>query len=318
MVDSSWVIGAGGLLGSAVTRRLRGLERHTFEASPISWGTDRALFDLSSNLADFMAQVEKDDWQIFWCAGAGVPGSSSTALAAELDVLASFLTALGSSLDQRKGRGSIFLASSAGAVYGGKTGAPFHESSLTVPLGPYGESKLAIERALRSFSAATSVPSIIGRISNLYGPGQNLAKPQGLISRLCLSSLTRDPISIFVSFDTLRDYIFVDDCAELAVAAADRARTVEGTSHIKILASGRSVAVSELLSEFRHVAGNRPPIVTGSSREASLQNRDLRLRSRYWTDLDERPVVNLADGIARTLQDVRFGFLRRDGSSGLA
>ena len=55
---------------------------------------------------------------------------------------------------------------------------------------------------------------MIGRFSNLYGPGQNLGKLQGLISRLALSAVTRQPINIFVPLDTIRDYVYVDDAAQ--------------------------------------------------------------------------------------------------------
>ena len=64
-----------------------------------------------------------------------------------------------------------------------------------------------MEADLRRFAAATGTAVLVGRIANLYGPGQNLAKPQGLVSQLCLANLTGQPLSIYVSLDTLRDYL---------------------------------------------------------------------------------------------------------------
>ena len=67
---------------------------------------------------------------------------------------------------------------------------------------------------------------VVGRIANLYGPAQGLEKPQGLISHLIKSHLPRVPISIYVSLDTMRDYIYAADCAELVV---DTLREVRAT-----------------------------------------------------------------------------------------
>ena len=61
-------------------------------------------------------------------------------------------------------------------------------------------------------AAADRPPVLIGRIANLYGPGQNLAKAQGLVSQLCAAQLERARSSIWVSLDTLRDYLFAPDC----------------------------------------------------------------------------------------------------------
>ena len=62
----------------------------------------------------------------------------------------------------------------------------------------------------------------MGRIANLYGPGQGLEKPQGLISQIIRSHLIRTPISIYVPLDTMRDYLFAPDCGELVVDALRR------------------------------------------------------------------------------------------------
>ena len=80
-------------------------------------------------------------------------------------------------------------------------------------MSAYGESKLEQERIVRAWSAATGVPAAIGRFSNLYGPGQDLTKPQGIISRLVRASLRGEPLLVFVPLDTVRDYLFAADAA---------------------------------------------------------------------------------------------------------
>jgi UDP-glucose 4-epimerase len=311
MSEFHWVIGAGGLLGSAVTRHLRNQGQRLFEAPRIAWDT-AAIVDLAQALSSFLSIVGDGDWTIYWCAGSATTASSSDVLNTESRTFEAFLKELAQAPMRSLARGAVFLASSAGAIYGGSSGAPFSELSISTPLGAYGQTKLTAEERLRAFSDFSGMPAMVGRIANLYGPGQRLSKMQGLISRLCVSSLTKTPISVFVPMDTLREYFYVDDCADLIVAATVRAKSSKGSSlhHLKVMSSGRSVSIGALLSQFQQVDRKRPYVILGQSAEASLQSRDLRLRSVYWPDLDSCPKVNLADGIARTLEHVRSTFLR--------
>lgn len=316
MSELHWVIGAGGLLGSAVVRALHARGEQTFQASKIHWETETAGSDLASCMADLIATVSANSaagdtpWSIYWCAGATTTGSSPESLESEARTFSTFLDELHRLPGAILALGAVFLASSAGAVYGGANGAPFSEFSEPAPLGAYGRAKLTVEHRLCEFSVSTGVPVLVGRIANLYGPGQSLSKPQGLISHLCLSNLTKSPISVFVPMDTLRDYFYVDDCAELIATALARVRTEPSSCHVKVMSSGRSVSIGALLGQFRQVARNRPCVVLGQSVEASLQSRDLRLGSKYWADLDDLPKVNLADGISRTMESIRSSLLR--------
>jgi UDP-glucose 4-epimerase len=309
MTRLHWVVGAGGLLGSSVERDLRKRGEAVFEGPRIAWGQSSAVPQLADALSRFLTASEDDAWTIYWCAGAATTASRPEALAGEIATVGAFLDELKSHPAKTLARGAIFLASSAGAVYGGSTGAPFTELSSPVPLGSYGSAKMEAEECFRRFVEQTGVGVLVGRIANLYGPGQSLSKPQGLISRLCLTTLTRTPLSVFVPMDTLRDYLYVDDCAALVTAGMQRTHQDAGTRyHMKVLASGRSVSIIELLHQFRLVAKSRPYVVLGQSTESMLQSRDLRLASVYWTDLDDDPKVGLLEGISRTLKDVRFAF----------
>ncbi|MGO2745888.1 NAD-dependent epimerase/dehydratase family protein [Microbacterium sp.] len=305
MNSIDWVIGARGLLGSAVVRRLEAGSGTVFDGPRIRWATEDAEDDLRHGVRDLASLASGSRWRIFWCAGVGVTGSSQESLETEVRRFKTFLNALAALPVAFRNEGTLFVASSAGALFAGSIGAPFNETTPVHPLGAYGDAKLAIERASEQFSGETGIRCLVGRIANLYGPGQSLSKPQGLISHLCRSHVRRIPLSVYVPLDTLRDYIFVDDCASLIVDACDRlVSEPEGTYMLKLLASGRSVSVGALLGEFRRVVGRRPEIMMGSSPVASLQSRDLRMRSVVWPDLDHRATTNLSDGIARTLQGI--------------
>lgn len=316
MPAAHWVVGAGGLLGSAVTRALTERGGNVLDRQATPWGTDGESAALAASLRELISLAAGGAWTVYWCAGAGVTDTQPEVLARERDTFIGLLDVIAGLPSSTRANGAVFLASSAGAIYGGSLDAPFSESSQTAPLGEYGRAKLAAEQALEEFSATAGIPTLVGRISNLYGPGQRLAKRQGLISRLCYSAVAREPISIFVPLDTLRDYIFVDDCARLVVDGALRLHGKESPrGHwMKILASGRSTSVAALLGAFRRSNLPRPLVVMGSSAAASLQGRDIRLRSTVWPDLDLRPTVTLPDGIARTMRSIHHAIVAGDAS----
>lgn len=249
-------------------------------------------------------------WRLVWCAGAGVVGSAPAVHAEEAALVAELVSGLRSVPE------SVFVASSAGGVYAGSAEPPFTERHEVLPLAPYGEAKLAVEAAMSSLSERGSRVAV-GRIANLYGPGQDLSKPQGLVSQLCRSLITGDPITIYVSADTLRDYIFVTDAADVCAAMLERI-TAEpaGTVRTKIVASGTSTTISGLVAGATRAFRRRPP-VTYAARSGTGQVRDLRLRSVVWTDLDGLVSTPLVVGLRATADDIaarhRSGELARIG-----
>jgi UDP-glucose 4-epimerase len=155
------------------------------------------------------------------------------------------------------------------------------------------------------FSHTTGVPTVIGRIANLYGAGQDLGKAQGLVSHICRSYLTAQPVSVYVSLDTLRDYLYVSDGAALVVDLLDQCANgpadPNGFATVKICASQRATTVGALLGECRRIFKKPPLVVLAASPNARYQPRDLRLRSRVWSQLDRRPVTSLPAGIQATM-----------------
>ncbi len=316
MTHKIWVVGGGGMLGSTVVRTLsRMTPWQIVDSQSIRWELPTVLSDLNAGLIHLLTSAGDGCWQIIWCAGSGVTSTERGRLGAEFNVFSRFLDLIVAQPQSILARGSLFFASSAGAVYGGSTGAPFDESSEVKPLGEYGTLKLKAEQRLEEFAKQTGVPVLIGRISNLYGPGQSLTKGQGLISVLCQSNLLGQPTSIFVPLDTRRDYLFVEDCARLIASSCERLRqmTPRGQTIRKLFVSGRSVTIGSVIGEFRQVAGKRPLIIMGASSNAGLQGRDLRLKSLVWADLDRVTKTPLVVGMARTLADLSLK-LNREGA----
>lgn len=268
----TWTIGAGGLLGSAIQRSTQ----KNFAAPSIPWAdTALAVQALQATAEQFAHEVQDHNWAITWAAGGATTSSSSADADTELHTFTALTNAIRDHLPA--GRGVFFLTSSAGGIYAGAADPPFDEATQPAPLSPYGELKLAQEQQATQ-ALSDGCPVIVGRLSNLYGPGQNLDKLQGLISRLALACVTRQAINMFVSLDTMRDYIFTDDAAQVCQFWMQEAVRAGTPGHsVKVIASGQPVSLGYLIHLMQDITRTKVPVAFGSHSSSSAQALDLRL-----------------------------------------
>jgi UDP-glucose 4-epimerase len=119
------------------------------------------------------------------------------------------------------------LVSSGGTVYGNAAYLPIDESHLTNPVSPYGITKLAIEKYALMFNHLSSLPVVIVRPGNPYGPNQLGNLGQGFIASAIFSLLNNKQVNIFGERGTVRDYIYIDDLASGLLAALDKGKVGE-------------------------------------------------------------------------------------------
>jgi UDP-glucose 4-epimerase len=291
------VIGAGGLLGSALMR-ISGPASEVTPCRGVEWPSDRAPDQLAEVVRNFTERGGQ--LAIVWSAGAGVIGTSESELRRETQLFATMLDAIAESADV-----SVLLASSAGGVYAASPDVPITERSEPMPLSEYGHNKLRQEALLRDWVGRRGARGVAARLSTLYGPGQSLGKNQGLLSHLCRSVVTQQPVSIFVSLDTLRDYLFVDDAAHMVVAAVERSFDDPAPSVVtKVIASAQSISIGGVLAEVRRVCPKPPRTVLGTSPNRAAHGSTLNFRSCVWTEIDRRTLTTLPVGIAATYRSI--------------
>jgi UDP-glucose 4-epimerase len=307
----SWVVGRGGLLGSCVERAIGSDVWRP--ARPLIWSDPDqlrqsiagAVRDFRTRLATESAAESKRGWCVYWCAGSGVVGTPADRLAAETASLRFFLDQLGSALGESQSglTGRVFFASSAGGAYGGSAERPMTEATLPRPISDYGRSKLEQEQVLRNWARdRPSVSTLVGRLSNLYGPGQHLDKPQGLISHMSRCMIFGVPVRIYVPLDTIRDYLFAQDAATRIAADMSRLgrEAPGGGQHvIKIFSSGNETTVGGLIGVFRQIAKKQLRIVSGLNPVQAQQPAQLQFRSVIWTDEPVLTRTELLDGVNR-------------------
>jgi len=297
VTETTRLIVGRGLLGRSI-ERVRSTPQVRVR---VPWDDPQgSVLALRAGVAELAAH--DGDLELYWSAGRGVTSTPAAQLEIEGDVFARTIAALSDLPAAGRGRLPVFLASSGGGAYAGSARPPFSESTATAATSAYGETKLRMEHTLRDATTTGDWRSFIARITNVYGAGQDLAKPQGLISALVRGHLSQQPIAVYVPLDTLRDYIYEDDCAAVVDAAMRRLREEPtGSTVVKVVGSMRAVSIGALLSELTRLRRRRGPIVLGGG-DATGQSLDLRVRSEVWSDLDALARTTLPEGLSRVYQ----------------
>ncbi len=316
MTTLAWVVGSGGLLGSHVRRAVDarpGFSVWGPAPGTLPWRDPQALRtrfrDLTRELLRATLDQGHEGWSVLWCAGAGVVGTPVAELDEEARNWEGFLACLAGAIAAspagRTPPGQVFLASSAGGVYGQSGPGPATEDTTCRPISHYGRTKLRQEAALVEWARHQPlVSTLIARVSNLYGPGQKLEKSQGLISHMSRCLIHRRPVHIYVPLDTKRDYLFAEDAALAIVRWVERlGREARGAGEavriLKMCAAEQETSVAALIGVFRRVARQQVRVVAGLHSRRSEQPARLWLRSRCWTDEPRTARTGLLQGIAK-------------------
>ena len=296
----AWVIGNGGLLGSALCRALR--SKGTAIFSPTQAFCWRDAGKLQSQLAaavqSFGLQAQAADrWEIYWAAGVGTMGSAIGALTPETDAFAVLLRSIGAQAQLNARPGALALASSAGAIYAGCTHEVINDDTAPAPTTPYAHEKLKQEDLLVALTRTNPKWSgLAARISTLYGPGNSHTKQQGLIAHIARCILQNKPTHIYVPIDTIRDYITADDAAASIITGMHR---MDGMGFCaRIVASGQPTTIAEIISIYKRITRRNPRIVTSASKLSSVYSRRIQFHALNQHALRTSLLVGIAQVMA--------------------
>lgn len=309
----AWVIGSGGLLGTALLRALRRNGTELF--SPLErfcWDGGPALeSQLAAAVHAFACKAGATDrWEIYWAAGVGTMSSAQDVLAPETHALALVLHLLESDPGLMAKSGAMAFASSAGAIYAGSRDDIITENTSPAPTTVYAREKLRQEDLVSAFALKNSgTTALMARISTLYGPGQAAGKQQGLLTHIARRILRNQPIQIYVPYDTIRDYIAADDAAAAMVNALGRA-SEKPLALTKIIASEHPTTIAEIISIFKRIARRAPRIVTSASQLSGLYSRRVQFRSIVTPESARLTATSLSVGIAQLMIEERANFVR--------
>jgi UDP-glucose 4-epimerase len=192
------------------------------------------------------------------------------------------------------GTRKVIFAGSA-ASYGSPEKLPLDESSIQLPMSPYGITKMAFEHYLRYYHVEKHLAYTIFRYSNIYGPRQDPNGEAGVIAIFANTILKRESVRIDWDGNQEKDYLYVSDVAE-----ANNLALTLGDNEIFCLGSGRGTSVNELYRHLGAIVGYEVPIVRSPQRPGDIYQSffDCAKAAKL---LGWKPTISLEDGLRKTV-----------------
>ncbi len=223
---------------------------------------------------------------------------------------------------RQSGGGRPLLYTSTNKVYGPMAGIPVIEEATryryvdrpwgvdeSQPLdfhSPYGCSKGAADQYVRDYARIFGLPTVVFRMSCVYGPHQFGTEDQGWMAHFVISALAGRPITIYGDGKQVRDVLFVTDLVAAMRAAVDRIGVTAGQVYNIGGGPGNTLSVWQefgpLLADILGMP--LPPPTFGPWRpgDQKVYVSDIRRTAR---DLGWRPQVGVREGLRLLVDWVR-------------
>jgi UDP-glucose-4-epimerase GalE len=167
--------------------------------------------------------------------------------------------------------------SGSAAVYGDPGTGLLTENSPTIPISPYGQSKLMAEQVLRDCATAYGFTTISLRYFNACGAdaqtrhGQ-LKKATHLIARIMESIVNNDVFTLNgTDYETpdgtcIRDYLHVEDIANAHYLSTLYSETHTGSTEFN-LGTGKGTSIKQIIESVERITNKKVLVHVGARRE---------------------------------------------------
>jgi CDP-paratose 2-epimerase len=166
---------------------------------------------------------------------------------------------------------------------------------------PYGCSKGAAEQYVLDYARTFHLPTVVFRMSCIYGPHQFGTEDQGWVAHFLIRALEGSPITVYGDGKQVRDILFIDDLVEAFVQAHEHVSAISGQAFNIGGGPTRTISLLELIDLIAELQGRPPELRFESWRQADQQFyvSDIRkfTAATGWT-----PKVTVREGVARLQQ----------------
>ena len=302
MNSRALILGGCGFLGSHLAERLldagyrvRIFDR--FEAAktnilPFMHRIELVSGDFANQAA--VAEATRDVDVVYHLISTTLPKSSNDDMPFDIDTnlipTLHFLDAC-----QRNRVRKVVFASSGGTVYGIPNSVPVHEDHPTNPLCSYGIHKLAIEKYLALYHQLHQLDYAVMRIANLFGPRQRSDGSQGVVAVFLGHILRDEPIQLWGDGSVIRDYIYVTDVVDAALALAP----YQGSQRIFNIGGGVGLSLLEVIKAIGKTVQRKPHLTFAPARPLDVPINVLDI-TRAATLLKWQPKISFEQGLQLT------------------
>jgi CDP-paratose 2-epimerase len=163
---------------------------------------------------------------------------------------------------------------------------------------PYGCSKGAADQYVLDYARSYGLPTVVFRMSCIYGPHQCGNEDQGWVAHFLISALLGQPITVFGDGKQVRDVLFVEDLVDALIRADADVERLSGRAFN--IGGGPKCAVSlvELIELIAEQQGERPRVAFGPWRRGD-QRYYVSDTSAFTAATGWRPRVSPREGVRR-------------------
>jgi CDP-paratose 2-epimerase len=169
---------------------------------------------------------------------------------------------------------------------------------------PYGCSKGAADQYVLDYARTFSLPTVVFRMSCIYGPHQFGTEDQGWVAHFLIRSLMGLPVTLYGDGMQVRDVLFVEDLVDALLLALDDIDLTAGQAFNIGGGPANTTSLLELVDLLSAIQRQRTPTMFEEWRLAD--QRFYVSDTRKFSQLtDWRPEVGVKEGVERLMQWLR-------------
>ncbi len=182
------------------------------------------------------------------------------------------------------------INASSSSVYGKVQYLPFDEAHPTMPVSPYGVSKLAAEHYCRVFYEVYGLPTVSLRYFTVYGPRM---RPDLAISIFTRKMLANEPITVFGDGEQTRDFTYIDDIVKVNLRLLE---TDAADGYAMNVGGGQRITVNDLIAHLRKITGSTSEVVYSDKQKGDAEHTMADV-GRARELVGYRPETTIEDGL---------------------
>jgi CDP-paratose 2-epimerase len=169
---------------------------------------------------------------------------------------------------------------------------------------PYGCSKGAADQYVLDYARSYGLPSVVFRMSCIYGPHQFGTEDQGWVAHFLIRALEGEPVTLYGDGMQVRDILFVEDLVAAFRLAARDAEQLAGRAFNIGGGPRNAISLLELLDLIELMDGRRPRVTLADWRTGD-QRYYVSDTARFTSATGWTPTVSAADGVERLYRWLR-------------
>lgn len=308
------IIGGGGFIGQNLTQffseRDYNVDVFRRNNSIVPFASEKVMFIAADvNATEELLEKVSDCDIIIWLVSATVPGSTLRSLTDDFNVNVSPLIKFMEGVGKLSSLKRFIFMSSGGTIYGDPIDRqPIKEEAVKKPISAYGLSKIQAEQYVRFLTENQQIQSFILRPSNVFGPFQNLIKPQGIIGYAFKSIINNTSMDLYDEGRVIRDFIYVTDLSA-AIEKCLLSPVKPGSTSIYNVGSQQGYTIRQILEKIELIAGTQIKIVNKSSRSFDCKYNVLDI-GQIEQELQWNPDTHIDDGLIKVWEWIKSTYQR--------